>query len=153
MFDEEISTSRSLFEYNISILVVWVNHLINLKVQFIISKSQRTKEIKNKENKTKRRKAWRSCRGEAAMYSPRMGLAYCVLLHSSLWVVVCGRSVCDLVNACVWCSCVFITSSGWGVSSSGGTACRFHLRAFLTLSLDGAANVHYNRLSICPLYH
>jgi len=28
------------------------------------------------------------------MYCPRMGLAYCVLLHSSLWVVVCGRSVC-----------------------------------------------------------
>jgi len=36
-----------------SILVVWVNHLINLKVQFIISKSQRIKEIKNKEKQRK----------------------------------------------------------------------------------------------------
>ena len=34
------------------------------------------------------------------MYYPRVGLAYCVLLHSSLWFVVCGRSVCDLVDAC-----------------------------------------------------
>ena len=100
MFDEKISTSRPLFEYNISILVVWVNHLINLKVQFIISKSQRIKEIKNKENKAKSRRAWRSCHGEAAMYCPRMGLAYCVLLHSSLWVIVCGGPVFDLVNAC-----------------------------------------------------
>jgi len=32
VFDEEISTSRPLFVYNISILGVWVNHLINLKV-------------------------------------------------------------------------------------------------------------------------
>jgi len=28
MFDAEISTSRPLFEYNISILNVWVNHVI-----------------------------------------------------------------------------------------------------------------------------
>jgi len=42
------------------------------------------------------------------MYRPRMGLAYCVFLHSSLWVVVCGRSVCDLVMACVRCSCLFL---------------------------------------------
>jgi len=34
------------------------------------------------------------------MYCPRVGLAYCVLLHSSLWVIVCGRSACDLVDAC-----------------------------------------------------
>jgi hypothetical protein len=27
------------------------------------------------------------------MYCPRVGLAYCMLLHSSSWVVVCGRSV------------------------------------------------------------
>jgi len=29
------------------------------------------------------------------MYCPCVGLAYCVLLHSSLWVVVC-----DLIDAC-----------------------------------------------------
>ena len=34
------------------------------------------------------------------MCCPRVGLAYCMLLHSSLWVVVCGSSVCDLVDAC-----------------------------------------------------
>jgi len=34
------------------------------------------------------------------MYCPHVGLAYCMLLHSSLWVIVYGRSVCDLVNAC-----------------------------------------------------
>ena len=30
----------------------------------------------------------------------RVGLALCVLLHSSLWVVVHGASVCGLVDAC-----------------------------------------------------
>jgi len=57
-------------------------------------------KAKKQKQKQKRRRAWWPCRGEAAMYSPRVGLAYCVLLHSSLWVVVCGRSVCDLVDAC-----------------------------------------------------
>ena len=33
MFDE-ISTSRPLFEYSISILSVWVNHFIYIKVCF-----------------------------------------------------------------------------------------------------------------------
>jgi len=28
---DEVSTSRPLFEYNIFVLGVWVNHLINLK--------------------------------------------------------------------------------------------------------------------------
>ena len=32
------------------------------------------------------------------MYYPRMGLAYGMFLHSSLWVAVCGRSVCDPVG-------------------------------------------------------
>ena len=38
------------------------------------------------------------------MYYPRMGLAYSVFLHSSPWVVVCGRSVCDPVGPgyCLW---------------------------------------------------
>jgi len=69
------------------------------------------------------------------MCCPRVGPAYCVLLLSSLWVVVCGRSVCDLVDACVWCPCVFSISAGWGVSRPGGIAGRFHLCVFLTLSL------------------
>jgi hypothetical protein len=34
------------------------------------------------------------------MYCHNVGLAYCVFIHSSLWVVVCRRSVCDLVDAC-----------------------------------------------------
>jgi len=34
------------------------------------------------------------------MCCPGVGLAYCVLLHSSFWVFVCGRSVCELVDAC-----------------------------------------------------
>ena len=51
MFDEEISISRPLFEYDISILVVWVNHLINLRYNFIISKI-----LKNQRSKIKQRK-------------------------------------------------------------------------------------------------
>jgi len=69
------------------------------------------------------------------MCCPLVGLAYWVFLHSSLWVVVCGRSVCDLVDACVWCSCVFSISSVLGVSRPGGVACCFHLCVFLKLSL------------------
>jgi len=34
------------------------------------------------------------------VYCPHVGLAYCMLLHSFSWVAVCGRSVCDLVDAC-----------------------------------------------------
>ena len=78
VFDEEISTSRPLFEYNISILVVWVNHLINLKTQFIVSKSQRIKEIKNKENKTKR--------GEPG--GPVLGKPLCTVLVWA-WLIAC----------------------------------------------------------------
>ena len=38
------------------------------------------------------------------MYCRRMGLAHSVFLHSSLWVVLCGRSVCDPVGPgyCLW---------------------------------------------------
>jgi len=80
-------------------------------------------------------------------------------LHSSLWVIVCGRSACDLADACggwrekkygsslgdnsvnynvlnlyLVLLCIYI-SSGWGVSIPGGTACRFYLHVFLTLSV------------------
>ena len=40
-------------------------------------------------------------------------------------VPVSGSSVCDLVIACVWCSCV-ILFSGLGVSRTGGIACLPH---------------------------
>jgi len=40
-----------------------------------IIKHKKTQNTKNH----KRRTAWRSCCGEAAMYCPRVGLAYCVL--------------------------------------------------------------------------
>jgi len=39
-----------------SILVVWVNHLINLTVQFIISKAKESKKLKTKKNKAKNEK-------------------------------------------------------------------------------------------------
>ena len=35
MFDEEISTSRPLFDYDISIVSVWVNHVIVHKVMIL----------------------------------------------------------------------------------------------------------------------
>jgi len=48
------------------------------------------------------------------MYRPRMGLAYSVFLHSSLWVVVCVEGLCvirlDLVIACL-CSVVLLSHS------------------------------------------
>jgi hypothetical protein len=92
----------------------------------------------------------------------------CFFIHFHV-SLLCGRSVCDLVDAvaigerkrcenslgdnseilgiCVkyygrimWMFCTYLClvysiSSGWGVSSPGGV------------------NVHYNRLSVCPLYH
>ena len=62
---------------------------------------------------------------------------------------MCEKSLGEcFVLTCVWCSCVFIISSGWGVSSPGGIACCFHLHVLLTLSLDGGVNARYNRLSI-----
>jgi len=41
---------------------------------------------------------------EAAIYYPRMGLAYCVSLHSSLWFVVCGGLCVTPVGPgyCLW---------------------------------------------------
>jgi len=38
------------------------------------------------------------------MYYPHMRLGYSVFFHSSLWVVVCGKSVCDPVGHgyCLW---------------------------------------------------
>ena len=78
------------------------------------------------------------------MYCPRMGLACCVFLHSSLWVVVCGRSLCDLVFACVWCFCVFFLF--WLECVQPWWHCvSFSLMYILALSLDGGANIHYNR--------
>ena len=57
-------------------------------------------------------------------------------------LIIMGE-VCECsVLTCVWCSYVFIIYSGWGVSSPNGIACRFHLRVFLTLSLDGGVNAH-----------
>ena len=34
VFDEEISTSKPLFEYNTSILGVWVNHVIRAALNY-----------------------------------------------------------------------------------------------------------------------
>jgi len=83
------------------ILVVWVNHLINLKVQFIISKSQKIKEIKNKEKQSKKEDSlevlsWGS-RYVLSSYGPG-------LLRASLFIFmgccVWKACVCDPVNAC-----------------------------------------------------
>ena len=94
MFDEEISTSRPLFVYNISILVVWVNHLINLKVQFTKSKSQRIKEIKNKEHKAKK--------GES-LEVLSWGSRY--ILSSHGLGLLCASSF-IFMGCCVWKACV-----------------------------------------------
>jgi hypothetical protein len=59
--------------------------------------------------------SWWSCRGEAVICCTRVGLALCVLLHSSLWVFVSGGSVYDLVDACVRCNCVCVVSSELGL--------------------------------------
>jgi len=95
------SEHQGFFEYDISILGVWVSHSVNLELwSYNIKKLRKVKEPELRKTKQKRRRAWWSCHGEAAVYCPHVGLAYCMLLHSSSWVVVCGRSVCDLVDAC-----------------------------------------------------
>jgi len=60
-----------------------------------------TRELKiQKQARFSKKRSWWSYRGEAAMCCPRVGLALCVLLRSSLWVVVRGGSVCGLVDSC-----------------------------------------------------
>ena len=63
-----------------------------------MTKYHKTQNTKNH----KRRRAWRFCRGEAAMYRPRAGLAYCVFLHSSS-------------DRCVWKVCVWPGYCLWGL--------------------------------------
>jgi len=58
------------------------------------------RELKSKKlARFSRKRSW-SCCGEADMCCPHVGLALCMLLHSSLWVVVHGGSVYGLVDAC-----------------------------------------------------
>ena len=54
MFDEEISTSRSLFDYDISILSVWLNHLTVPKViKSIISTIENSKNTNQRKEEKK----------------------------------------------------------------------------------------------------
>jgi len=57
----------------------------------------------------------------------------------------------DVLYLCVVLLCIYI-SSGWGVSIPGGIACCFLLMCIIN-TVTGGVNVHYNRLSVCPLYH
>ena len=60
-----------------------------------------TRELKiQKQARFSKKRSWWSYRGEAAMCCPRVGLALCLLLHLSLWVVMRGGSVYGLVDAC-----------------------------------------------------
>ena len=53
LFDEEISSSRPLFEYDISILSVWMNHVI--VPEGIVHNMNNRKLKKTKQKKRKRK--------------------------------------------------------------------------------------------------
>jgi len=117
------------------------------------------------------------------MYCPRVGLAYCVLLQSSLWVVVCGRPGCDLVDVCggwrekkcesslgdnnvnyngiIMLDVLYLLVSGasvylyifWLGCVHPWWYCVSFLLMCIFNTVTGGVNVHYNHLSVCPLYH
>ena len=59
----------------------------------MVSMEMRELKIKKKQARFSKKRSWWSCRGEAAMCCPCTGLALCVLLHSSLWVVLIDNSL------------------------------------------------------------
>ena len=75
------SQHQNLFEFDISILGVWVSHSVNLKVWSYNTKKLRKSTKKTKKTKQKLRGACWSCHGESGMCCPHVGLAYCFLLH------------------------------------------------------------------------